>query len=64
MGGKAGPFRRVGIARLDGSQEEVDAAGIEFPPVPVIPDLSGTPFMAPAAQMRSRSIDTLCTRVE
>jgi len=58
--GKAEPFRIVNITTLDGKKAET--SDIDFPSVPVRTNLSSTPFVALAAEMRSRSLATLCKK--
>lgn len=58
--GKAEPFRLVSIKTFDG--ENTDASNIDFPSVPVRTNLTATPFVAVVAEMRSRSLTTLCKK--
>ena len=62
--GKAGPFRIVRATTLEGKKAEAaDTADIDFPSVPIWTNLSAIPFMTVVAEMRSRSIATLCKPV-
>lgn len=61
--GKVGPFRIDSVTTFAGKRAEVPN-GIDFPNVPIWTDLAATPFMTVVAEMRGRSLVTLCRSVK
>jgi hypothetical protein len=63
MAGKAGPFRLVRVTTMDGKEVPAETlANVSLPAIPVITDMSDTPFMRLLAQMRKdRTTVRLCT---
>ena len=63
--GKTAPFRIVSATTLEGKKAEAaDTADIDLPGVPIWTSLSAIPFMTVVAEMRNRSIATLCKPVK
>jgi hypothetical protein len=62
-GGKRQPFHIVQVQTLDGKKAQAPSNLGDYlptPSVPVITDLSRTPFMRIVLEMRRRSVDKLC----
>ena len=58
-GGRVEPFHVLSTTTLDGKKAEA-SSNVDLPSVPVITDLSGTPFLAVVAEMRRQSISKFC----
>ena len=62
-GGKWKPFHIVHVTTLDGKKAKAPSDLGDYmpdPSVPVITDLSSTPFMRIVVEMRRRAVDKLC----
>jgi hypothetical protein len=63
-GGKVEPFRLVSITKPGGEKVDGDVSTIDLPQVPVRTSLSAIPGMAVASEMRSKSMRSLCKKVQ
>ena len=57
--GKAGPLRTVSVASLDPKQK-TDTADLDYPDLPVVTNLTSTPYVTLAALMRRGSVVWAC----